>query len=55
MTTKQHTGRRDLLPRPMTFFLTEHQHREVVRVLRAQDKSDRSKALCKALGVEHKG
>ena len=52
---KKSQGRRDPLPRPTTFFLTEQQHRAVLRVLRAHDKADRSRALCKALRIKHEG
>jgi hypothetical protein len=49
------TPKRELLPRPMTFFLSEAQHRGVLRALRRHDAEDRSRALCSALGVPHGG
>ena len=46
---------RDRLPRPVTFFLTERERREVLRALRVHGKGDRASALCRALGVERGG
>ena len=54
MNKQTHTkGRRDHLARPMTFFLNEQQHRDVIRALRKHDTRDRARALCRALGVAH--
>ncbi len=43
------------LPRPTTFFLSEAEHRAVLRVLRSHDAHNRSEALRKALGIDHSG